>query len=620
MHNRIHICEELGFCGGVRNAVWKSVLSIQRDKKIIIFGDLIHNDRVLHELFLNDVQIVKDLEQIHPNSRVIIPAHGITKENVALLHERTQDIIDMTCPMVVNMRNKLIHLSLTCDLVILLGRKNHTEIVGAISFSQKEKIFVIESLQELISSGILDQTLQRIPRCKVGLISQTTASSNEFNAIQQLLITRENISVHIENTLCPTVIKRQKNAEKYARISDAIIVVGDRRSSNTYSLFEIAQSINAHSFFVPSNSPMVFKDKETLVQAKSISILAGTSSPYYVLDETVESLQQILSEHTTKEAVIVIYGPTAVGKTEFTEILSHKIPSEVINFDSMQVYKHLSIGTARPNESSSDIPHHLFGYIDPKNRISVADYQKEAIQKIQQVFKRNHIPILIGGSYLYASSLIDGLFEMEQEKNFSEVRLKLFQECQEIGLYEMYNKLLQIDPQAAQKIHSNDKKRILRALEVYELTGKPISLLQKESTKKAPFFFIKLGLLRSPEVIYSRIHSRTKTMFQEGMLEEVQWLLANGYKEALYEIKAHGYRECVEYLEKKRTLEETVELMEKNTRHYAKRQLTWLRQRSDFHLLNLDAFSSIQSVGNAALKMIEMAKKHSQIQNTFDQT
>jgi tRNA dimethylallyltransferase len=613
VHNRIHICEELGFCGGVRNAVWKSVLSIQREKKTIIFGDLIHNDRVLHELFLNDVQIVKDLQQILPNSRIIIPAHGITKEKVALLHERTQDIIDMTCPMVVNMRNKLIHLSHMCDLVILLGRKNHTEIVGAISFSQKEKIFVIESLQELISSGILDQTLQRIPQCKVGLISQTTASSNEFNAIQQWLTTRESISVHIENTLCPTVIKRQKNAEKHARISDAIIVVGDRRSSNTYSLFEIAQSINPHSFFVPSNSPMVFKDKEALVHAKSISIFAGTSSPYYVLDETVESLQQILSEHTTKEAVIVIYGPTAVGKTEFTEVLSKKIPSEIINFDSMQVYKHLSIGTARPKEGSSDIPHHLFGYLDPKYRISVADYQKEAIQKIQQVFKRNRIPILVGGSYLYASSLIDGLFEMEQEKNFSEVRLRLFQECQEIGLYEMYNKLLQIDPQAAQKIHSNDKKRILRALEVYELTGKPISLLQKESTKKAPFFFVKLGLLRSPEVIYSRIHNRTKTMFQEGMLEEVKWLLANGYKESLYEIKAHGYRECVEYLEKKRTLEETVELMEKNTRHYAKRQLTWLRQRSDFHLLNLDASSNIQSIGSAALKMIEMAKKHSQI-------
>ncbi|HXK51085.1 MAG TPA: tRNA (adenosine(37)-N6)-dimethylallyltransferase MiaA [Caldisericia bacterium] len=613
MHNRIHICEELGFCGGVRNAVWKSVLSIQREKKTIIFGDLIHNDRVLHELFLNDVQIVKDLQQILPNSRIIIPAHGITKEKVALLHERTQDIIDMTCPMVVNMRNKLIHLSHMCDLVILLGRKNHTEIVGAISFSQKEKIFVIESLQELISSGILNQTLQHIPQCKVGLISQTTASSSEFDAIQQWLTTRESISVHIENTLCPTVIKRQKNAEKYARISDAIIVVGDRRSSNTYSLFEIAQSINPHSFFVPSNSPMVFEDKETLVRAKSISILAGTSSPYYVLDETVESLQQILSEHTTKEAVIVIYGPTAVGKTEFTEILSKKISSEIINFDSMQVYKHLAIGTARPNEGSSDIPHHLFGYIDPKHRISVADYQKEAIQKIQQVFKRNRIPILVGGSYLYASSLIDGLFEMEQEKNFSEVRLRLFQECQEIGLYEMYNKLLQIDPQAAQKIHSNDKKRILRALEVYELTGKPISLLQKESTKKAPFFFVKLGLLRSPEVIYSRIHNRTKTMFQEGMLEEVKWLLANGYKESLYEIKAHGYRECVEYLEKKRTLEETVELMEKNTRHYAKRQLTWLRQRSDFHLLNLDASSNIQSIGSAALKMIEMAKKHSQI-------
>lgn len=620
MHSRIQICEELGFCGGVRNAVWKSVLSIERNKEIIIFGNLIHNDRVLHELHLNNVQIVKDLQHIHPNSRVIIPAHGITKENVALLHERTQDIIDMTCPMVVNMRNKLIHLSHICDLVILLGRKNHTEIVGAISFSQKDKILVIESLQDLVTSNTLDQILKHTTKCKVGLISQTTASSNEFNTVRHWLTAKNNISIHIENTLCPTVMKRQKNADKYARISDAVIVVGDRRSSNTYSLYEIAQSINSHSYFVPSNYPMVLDETETLLKAKSISILAGTSSPYYVLDETVESLQQILSEHVTKEAVIVIYGPTAVGKTQFTEILSQKISSEIINFDSMQVYKHLFIGTARPNQELSGVPQHLFGYIDPNQRISVADYQKDAIQKIQEVFQHNRIPILVGGSYLYASSLIDGLFEMEQEKNFSEVRLRLFQECQEMSLYEMYNRLLKIDPQAAQKIHPNDKKRILRALEVYELTGKPISLLQRESTKKAPFFFIKLGLLRSPDVIYSRIHNRTKTMFHQGLLKEVQWLLDNGYKEALYEIKAHGYRECIEYLEKKRALEETMELMEKNTRHYAKRQLTWLRQRSDFHLLNLDAFSDVQSIGSSALKMIEMAKKHSQIQNTFYQT
>jgi tRNA dimethylallyltransferase len=617
--NPIQICEDLGFCGGVRNAVWKSVLSIEKNKEIIVFGDLIHNDRVLHELSLNNVRIVKDLQQVHPYTRVIIPAHGITKENLERLHQRTRDIIDMTCPMVVNMRNKLIHLSQVCDLVVLVGRKNHTEIVGAISFSQKEKILVIESLEDLQSSSVFQNTLDMHPHCNIGLISQTTASSKVFFTIQQWLQLKTSLSLTIMNTLCPTVIKRQKNAEKYAHNSDAIVVVGDRRSSNTYSLFEIARSINPHSYFVPSNSTIEKNEKEYLQQAQSISILAGTSSPYYVLDETLESLHQVIAEQSTKKPVIVMYGPTAVGKTAFTERFAQKHPSDIINFDSMQVYKHLMIGTARPKKEDSSIPQHLFGYVNPNNRISVAEYQKKAIHTIQDVLKRDRIPILVGGSYLYVSSLIDGLFDMKHDKNLQEVRQKLLKESQESGLYEMYNRLLSLDPDAARKIHANDQKRILRALEVYEVTGKPISQLQRESTEKAPFFFIKFGLLRTPEEIYSRIHHRTKKMFEEGLLEEVQWLLDEGYKDALYEIKAHGYRECIEYLEKKKTLEETIELMEKNTRHYAKRQLTWLRQRSDFHLLNLDACSSLDTVVSSALHITGLSMSHSFIQSAFNQ-
>ncbi|MDD4614401.1 MAG: tRNA (adenosine(37)-N6)-dimethylallyltransferase MiaA, partial [Caldisericia bacterium] len=507
-----------------------------------------------------------------------------------------------------------------CDLVILLERKNHTEIVGAISFSQKDKILVIESLEDLQSSTIFRNTLLTHPQCNIGLISQTTASSNVFFNIQQWLQAKTDLSLTVMNTLCPTVIKRQKNAEKYARLSDAIIVVGDRRSSNTYSLYEIALSINSQSYFIPSNSTIEEKEKKYLQKAQSISILAGTSSPYYVLDETLESLHQTISEQPSKKPVVVMYGPTAVGKTSFTERFAKKYSCEIINFDSMQVYEHLYIGTARPKQEDSSIPQHLFGYVNPRNRITVAAYQKKAISTIQDVLQRNRIPILVGGSYLYVSSLIDGLFDMKPDTNSKEVRETLSQENQEIGLYEMYNRLLAVDPEAAQRIHANDQKRILRALEVYELTGKPISLLQKESTEKAPFFFVKFGLLRNPEEIYSRIHRRTKNMFENGLLEEVQWLLDQGYKEAIYEIKAHGYRECIEYLEGKMPYEATIELMEKNTRHYAKRQLTWLRQRSDFHLLNLDACSDVETIVSSALHITKLSMSHSFIQGAFDQT
>ncbi len=619
MNNKIQICDQLGFCGGVRNAVWKSVLSVEKNKKVVVFGDLIHNDRVLHELKLNNIEIIKDFDYITQETRVIIPAHGITKENLGILQSKTSDIIDMTCPMVVNMRKELIHLSNHCKYVILLGRKNHTEIVGAVSFTKQNNVILIESLNELKNVMENDKNMQCM-NDQIGLISQTTASSSEFYKIRDWLIERQNKDICVCDTLCPTVITRQKKAACYAEESSAIIVVGDKRSSNTYSLYEKSKEINPTSYLLTSNQPIHLKEEEkkSLQQAKNITILAGTSSPYYILEETVEALKNTLENHSLEQIpAIVIFGPTGVGKTDFSEEIAEHLNGEIINYDSMQVYKHLCIGTARPKQCEQKVPHHLFGYIDPANRTTVASYQKDAIKKLKEIVQKKKIPILVGGSYLYVSSLIDGLFTMPTTENKTDVRDKILHQTEKNGLHYMYNQLLSVDEKAARKIHSNDKKRILRALEVYYLTGKPISELQSENTEKAPFFFVKLGLLRKPEIVYNRIQMRIESMLKEGLLDEIKWLLDQGYEQALYEIKAHGYREMVEYVKNKCTLQEAMYNMELNTKHYAKRQLTWLRQRSDFHLLNIDTEESTYST-KTAIEMIQLSLKHALIQYTFD--
>ncbi|MCK5848802.1 MAG: tRNA (adenosine(37)-N6)-dimethylallyltransferase MiaA [Caldisericia bacterium] len=615
MNNKIHICENLGFCGGVRNAVWNCVISIEKDKRVVVFGDLIHNDRVLLELKMNGVEIVKDIDLITPKTRVIIPAHGTTKENLLKIHQKTEDIIDMTCPMVINMKKNLINLANKCDLVILIGRKNHTEIVGAVSFANKERILLVESLEELKNSTDFFNLLKHKHTKKIiGLISQTTASSSIFFEIQSWLEQDANVKLKVFNTLCPTVIDRQNNANKLANESDGIAVVGDRRSSNTYSLYEIAKKVNPNSYLVTSNHPIQIDEnsKTILEHCSSISILAGTSSPYYVLDETVESLTKLLSAKNKTHPVIVVYGPTAVGKSSFAEKLAESINGEIVNYDSMQVYKHLSIGTAKPNLLETNVPMHLFDYLSPKERVTVASYQKRALETIHEIHSRSSTPILVGGSYLYISSLIDGLFEMESGNNTKEVRKILFEETDKKGLPHMYNKLLSVDIESAKRIHSNDKKRILRALEVFEITGEPISKLQRTKTKKPAFFSIKFGLLRKPETIYSRIHQRTDLMIKNGLLNEVKWLVENNFSDSINEIKAHGYRELIKHVKGEISLEDALLEMEQNTRHYAKRQLSWLRQRSDFHLINLDASTKEKTI-DTANEMINIALKHSSI-------
>ena len=599
---KINICMDLGFCHGVRNAIWSSILSISLDNRVSVFGNLIHNERVLNDLFLSNVNFVKTIEEIIPDSTVIIPAHGITKDIYSELKKRTVKIIDMTCPVVLKMRRNLNYL-LSCNYKILLfGRKDHPEIISAVSFAEDGNIHIIESISDIKKLNI--------NMSKIALLSQTTSNNEEFEDVKNYLRSLSIEDLNICDTICPTVKERQENTYKLSQKSDLVMVVGDKKSSNTLSLLNISKK-TTDTCLIESHKPFEF-DKDLLNRIRestSIAISSGTSTPYFVIDELQYSLSKILNSGYKQVPVLVIYGPTAVGKTNITESLTKIIDSEIISCDSMQIYKELSIGTAKPINKDSDIKYHLIDLISINEDYSVADFRKYANKAILEIIDKNKIPIISGGSYLYLSSLIEGLFEMQISFDPA-VREELYLRSKNEGLTTLYNELLAIDPEVALKVGPNDEKRIIRGLEVYNLTRTKLSTLQKEKTFSLPYFFIKIGLVRPVEELYKRIDQRVDEMIKQGLLDEIKSLINKGYIDRLMYVKPHGYREMIDYFNNLKTLDEALELMKKNTRNYAKRQLSWLKQRSDFHLLNVSAINqenimnSINNIINSSRNMV----------------
>jgi tRNA dimethylallyltransferase len=279
-------------------------------------------------------------------------------------------------------------------------------------------------------------------------------------------------------------------------------------------------------------------------------------------------------------AVPVIFGSTAVGKTQLSIELAQKINGEIISADSMQVYRGLDIGTAKPTlEERQGIPHHLIDIKNPDEEWTVSDFIRES-KKAEVISKKNgKTPIIVGGTGLYLWSLLEG-FAFPITPADKDVRARLENE----PVSALYSRLSAIDPKAAAKIHANDKKRIIRALEVYEVTGKPISQLQesrqpKAESRKQEYTLIGLDLPR--EELYARINQRVDSMIAKGLVEEVKGLLAKGYTKDLRSMQALGYKEAIEHLEGRWTLGQMTEELKKRTRNFARRQMTWFRRFHD---------------------------------------
>ncbi|MEE0865435.1 MAG: tRNA (adenosine(37)-N6)-dimethylallyltransferase MiaA [Clostridia bacterium] len=289
-----------------------------------------------------------------------------------------------------------------------------------------------------------------------------------------------------------------------------------------------------------------------------------------------------------KQKVIVICGPTASGKTALSIELAKQINGEIISADSMQIYKDMNIGTAKPTkEEMQGVKHYLIDFVSPDERYSVADYKQEAKKAIRKILKKGKVPIVVGGTGLYVDSLIYEIEYPNMEFD-EEYREKLEKEVEENGLEGLYEKAKEIDNEAIKKISKNDKKRILRILEIYHATGKNKTDQEKESRKKEIEFDYKVYALKwDREKLYERINKRVDIMLEQGLIEEVKKVYEK-YNEFPTAMQGLGYKEVVEYLENNITKEEMIEKIKQETRRYAKRQITWFRKNKQTIWLNAE--------------------------------
>jgi tRNA dimethylallyltransferase len=293
--------------------------------------------------------------------------------------------------------------------------------------------------------------------------------------------------------------------------------------------------------------------------------------------------------------VIVIVGPTCSGKTSLSINLATKLKTEIISADSRQVFKYLDIGTAKSTHVQRlGIRHHLIDYINPDENYNASTFAEEAARIISALHKKGQIPIVVGGSGLYVKALIDGIIdEVEIDEKYRTELLKL---RKEFGNEFLYNKLKKVDPESAAKMLPQNWKRVIRALEVYHIYGKPISYFHSVQRKKESPIFKQFGLNWQRGKLYENIDNRVDKMFASGFVREVKNILSKGFAKDLNALNTVGYKEIIQYLEGEISLEEAAELIKRNTRHYAKRQLTWFRKDKRIQWYDINDFGDIKVI------------------------
>lgn len=296
-----------------------------------------------------------------------------------------------------------------------------------------------------------------------------------------------------------------------------------------------------------------------------------------------------------KLTVPIIVGPTGVGKTRLSLILAEDLPIDIISADSRQIYKLLNIGTAKPNkEVLQRIPHHFINILDPSEYFSSGKFAKLARKKIKQIARKNRIPLVVGGSGLYVKSLVDGIFDLEIHDE--KIRDSLKQRIRSEGSEALYAELEKVDPALAERITRKDRQRIIRGLEVFIATGKKLSELQEEKTAAADFEPLFIGLTMNRNALYKRINQRVDRMLQEGLLVEVLYLKNLGYHPGMNALNTVGYKEVFSYLDNDISYDEMVDLIKRNTRHYAKRQYTWFNKEERIKWYHINAETTIEDV------------------------
>ena len=283
-----------------------------------------------------------------------------------------------------------------------------------------------------------------------------------------------------------------------------------------------------------------------------------------------------------KRPLIILTGPTAVGKTSLSLSLAKELDGEIVSADSMQVYRYMDIGTAKIREEERQgIPHHLIDVLDPWEDFNVVRFQKMAREALEEIWERGHIPIVTGGPGFYIQALLYDIHFTENNED-SSLRKDLENYARENGAEALHSRLAEVDEKAASQIHFNNVKRVIRALEFYYQTGKKISEHNEEERKRtSPYDFKYFVLNDEREHLYARINQRVDLMMEEGLVEEVQKLKEMGCDSTMVSMQGLGYKEILSYLEGECTLDEAVYKIKRDTRHFAKRQITWFKRERD---------------------------------------
>lgn len=310
-----------------------------------------------------------------------------------------------------------------------------------------------------------------------------------------------------------------------------------------------------------------------------------------------------------KEPLIIITGPTAVGKTAVSVELAKKIGGEIISADSMQIYKYMDIGTAKvTKEEMGGVPHYLIDELSPLDEFNVTVFQKKAKKAIETIRGRKKVPIIAGGTGFYIQAV---LYDVDFEENDGDMsyREELRKTADEKGADFLHEELKKVDYEAAEQIPAQNVKRVIRALEFYRQTGGKISEHnQMQRAKTSPYDFMYFVLNDNRSILYERIEKRVDIMLQDGLLQEVKSLIDMGCKREMVSMQGIGYREFFDYFEGKASLEEAVAQLKTDTRHFAKRQLTWFRREADVRWINLEEYAHDRN--QALKKILSMIEEH----------
>lgn len=298
---------------------------------------------------------------------------------------------------------------------------------------------------------------------------------------------------------------------------------------------------------------------------------------------------------------IVIGGPTGVGKTSLSIKLAKILDAVIINCDSMQIYKYMNIGTAKITEDEKEnIPHYMFDIVEPIDKYSVGEYYRDVNKLLKEFEKDNRNVILVGGTGLYINSIIRGLSQLP------EADLNLRSDFEKMSTVELYDRLKQVDSEAAKEIHPNNRVRVERALEVCLLTNDKFSILNKKNIKGNNYNFLQVALERDRKILYDRINYRVELMMEKGLVDEAK-KIQEIYGKEVKKIKAIGYKELFDYFENKISFEEAKEIIKKESRHYAKRQFTWFKGDADYKWFDLGQITE-EKIIDEILKFLNIFK------------